>query len=68
MKEVTLKIDGMHCDGCVRRVKAALGKLEGVRIEHVEVGSAKVAYDPASQTPAGIAAAVTGIGFTAAAV
>jgi copper chaperone CopZ len=37
----------MHCDGCVRRVKAVLGKIEGVSIESVIVGRAEV-DDPSS--------------------
>ena len=65
MEQLTLKIDGMHCDGCVRRVTAALGKLGGVRIERVEVGSASVSYDPQKQSPGAIAAALSGTGFTA---
>lgn len=37
-----IKIEGMHCDGCVRRVKMALEKLPGLHVEDVAVGSAKV--------------------------
>ncbi len=33
-------IEGMHCDGCVRRVKASLEKLPGVKVEEVVVGKA----------------------------
>jgi copper chaperone len=28
--ETELKIEGMHCDGCVRAVRNVLGSLEGV--------------------------------------
>ena len=35
-------IEGMHCDGCVRRVKAVLGKIEGVSAAEVVVGRADV--------------------------
>jgi copper chaperone CopZ len=35
-------IEGMHCDGCVRRVKASLEKLAGVEVEEVKVGRAKL--------------------------
>ena len=35
MGEIVLKIEGMHCDGCVKRVKNVLQKMEG--IEDVDV-------------------------------
>jgi copper chaperone len=47
MAEFTLKIDGMHCGGCVRRVSQTLGAMEGVTVNEVRVGTAKV--DAASQ-------------------
>src|SRR6476661_7252373 len=28
----TLKIEGMHCDGCVRRVRAALQAVNGINV------------------------------------
>jgi len=62
---VKLKIDGMHCDGCVRRVTNALASVAGTRVESVAVGSATVTLDPAHATPEQVAAAVDQIGFTA---
>jgi copper chaperone len=38
-----LAIEGMHCDGCVRRVRRAIEKVNGARVESVQVGSAAVA-------------------------
>jgi copper chaperone len=58
-----LSIDGMHCDACARRVTNALNRVEGVRVESVEVGSANVAFDAAIVDPEQIAAAVDQIGF-----
>lgn len=63
---LTLKIDGMHCDGCVRRVTAALAKVEGVEVKQVVVGRADVAFDASKAAPETIVAAVSKIGFTAA--
>lgn len=63
---LTLKIEGMHCDGCVRRVTAALQKVEGVEVKSVRVGGAEVSFDAAKAGPEAIAAAVTKIGFAAA--
>jgi copper chaperone CopZ len=41
MAEFTLKIDGMHCGSCVRRVTQALSSVEGVAVKEVSVGSAQ---------------------------
>jgi copper chaperone len=60
-----LSIEGMHCGACVRRVTTALEAVPGVQVGAVEVGSAKLAFDPAETTAQEIAAAVNGIGFPA---
>ncbi|MGB6746219.1 MAG: heavy-metal-associated domain-containing protein [Terracidiphilus sp.] len=62
---VKLSIEGMHCDGCVRRVTSAIAAVKGARVESVQVGSATVAIDPAHVAPEQIAGAVDRIGFTA---
>ncbi len=41
-KQMELKIEGMHCDGCVRRVTALLKRVDGVEVEQVVVGEAKL--------------------------
>jgi copper chaperone CopZ len=64
-KIIQMSIEGMHCDGCVRRVTNALSAVDGVRVDSVEVGSATVATDPARVSPEQVAAAVDRIGFTA---
>jgi copper chaperone CopZ len=65
MAEFTLKIDGMHCGACVRRVSQALTAIEGVVVDEVRVGSAQITstVDPA---PVDLAvAAVAKAGFAA---
>jgi Cu+-exporting ATPase len=49
MPEFTLRIDNMHCGGCVRRVSQALASIEGVAVSDVHVGAARLAsnLDPA---------------------
>jgi len=42
MREVTLRIENMHCDGCVRRVSQALAQVNGVHVGEVRVGAARV--------------------------
>ncbi len=41
MAEFTLRIDGMHCGACVRRVSQALAT-EGLAVKEVRVGAARV--------------------------
>ena len=42
MAEFTLHIEGMHCGSCVRRVTQALSSTEGVEVEEVRIGAARV--------------------------
>jgi copper chaperone CopZ len=42
MPEITLRIDGMHCGACVRRVSQALAGTEGVEVKEVRVGAARI--------------------------
>lgn len=42
MAEFTLRIDGMHCGSCIRRVTQALSTTEGVKIEEVRLGAARL--------------------------
>jgi copper chaperone/Cu+-exporting ATPase len=62
---LTLSIEGMHCEACVRRVTGALQGVPGVQLGSVEVGSAQLAYEAEEATPGEIAAAVNRIGFQA---
>ncbi|HEY1579924.1 MAG TPA: heavy-metal-associated domain-containing protein [Terracidiphilus sp.] len=64
MAEFTLHIDGMHCGSCVRRVTQALSSTEGVQVEEVRVGGARVK----SEDPPHVEAAISALakaGFTA---
>jgi copper chaperone CopZ len=65
MAEFTLRIDGMHCGSCIRRVSQALGSTEGVVVNEVRVGAARFTstVDPA---PVDLAiAALAKAGYTA---
>jgi copper chaperone CopZ len=42
MPEFILHIDGMHCGACVRRVSQALAAVEGVVVNEVRVGAARL--------------------------
>jgi copper chaperone len=58
---VKLVIEGMHCQACVQRVRKALEKVAGVRVDHVEIGSAEVSVDPHGE--AGVLEAVRKAGY-----
>jgi copper ion binding protein len=45
MTKLEMNISGMTCGHCVRAVSQALGELDGVQVEQVQVGSAVVNYD-----------------------
>jgi copper chaperone len=59
-----LSIEGMHCEGCVRRVTTALQGVKGVEVGSVEVGSAQMSYNANQASAEEIAAAVDRIGFS----
>ena len=50
MAEFTLRIDGMHCGSCVRRVSQALAATPGLAVNEVRIGAARLtaAEDPAA--------------------
>ena len=64
MAEFTLHIDGMHCGSCVRRVTQALRSTEGVQVEEVRVGGARLKSADAPHMEAAISA-LAKAGFTA---
>lgn len=47
MERRTIKVEGMHCDGCANRVKSLLEKEPGVREADVSyrAGEARVKYN-----------------------
>lgn len=65
METMQLRIDGMHCGACVRRVTMALENLNGVKATAVEVGSARVEFDAGLVQPMAMVQAVDKIGFKA---
>lgn len=50
MKSITLKIEGMHCEGCTATVKELLTREPGVKAASVslEGREARVLFDPAA--------------------
>jgi copper chaperone CopZ len=65
MAEFTLRIDGMHCGSCIRRVTQALASTKGIHVEEVQIGAAKLTSS-LEPPPVEVAlAALAKAGFTA---
>ena len=48
-KNMKLAIEGMHCQACVARVRKAIEKVEGARVDNVAIGAAEVHIDSSRQ-------------------
>jgi len=66
MAEFTLRIDGMHCGACVRRVSQALASTPGIAVDEVRVGAARLHSTSEESAPVDTAiAAVAKAGYSA---
>ncbi len=65
MTELHLDIEGMHCANCVRNVRRALERVEGVSVRRVDVGGADIGVDTSKTSADQVAAAVTDAGYPA---
>lgn len=65
MHNATLKVEGMHCDGCVATIQALIERIGGVRKAAVSFGDgvARVLYDPQSVVEDQLTAAIEKAGF-----
>ncbi len=65
MKKETIKIVGMHCNGCVKSVTNALNKVDGVASVEVSLTNeqAVVNYDEAKTTVKQLQSAVVEAGY-----
>ena len=63
--EFTLKIDGMHCASCVRRVNQALAATPGVVVKEVGVGTATLTSAEGAEPVVLAIAAIAQAGYTA---
>ena len=61
----TIGIDGMHCEHCVAAVRDALEAVEGVRLESVEIGQARLRYRPDETSRQQIEQAIEEAGYQA---
>jgi copper chaperone CopZ len=65
MAEFTLKIDGMHCGSCVRRVSQALAATPGIVVQQVGLGAARLTSDEDPPPLGLVIAAIAKAGYTA---
>jgi copper chaperone len=63
-KTVHIRIDGMSCGHCVKTVREALERVEGIDIRSVEIGSAVVEVDETAVKLDRLAEAIDDTGFT----
>jgi Cu+-exporting ATPase len=61
MPEFTLRIDNMHCGSCIRRVSQALASTEGVQVEEVRLGAARLSMVHDTQAPAPVDLAIAAL-------
>lgn len=67
METRTIKIEGMHCDGCASRVKGLLENEPGVRDADVsyEAGEARVKFNEHTVGADRLRQVIEGAGYTA---
>jgi copper chaperone len=65
MQQITLKVDGMTCGGCVKSVQNALNARDGVTeaVADLDNASVDVNFDPAKIQEAAIKSAIEDAGF-----
>lgn len=65
MEQVTIKVGGMSCGGCVKNVTGALMALDGVQnaVVSLERGEAVVEFDSAKLSRTQLAQAIDDAGF-----
>jgi copper chaperone CopZ len=68
METLSLHIEGMSCQHCVRAVRNALTAVPGVALDSVNLGTATLSFDPAQASADVITEAVQDAGYSATAV
>ena len=68
MKTQDLTIEGMDCGHCVMAVRKELSKVDGLKIEEVQIGNARVQVDETKVTQDIVAKAIEEAGYRLVAV
>lgn len=64
-QELILRIEGMHCGACIRRVTQALQQVPGTAVGEVRVGAARVHTLDDPTIRQSLVASLSQAGFTA---
>ena len=64
MEKTVFNISGMSCGHCVKAVREELAKLPGVHVEDVQIGMARILYDPKLVDERVIETAIREAGYT----
>jgi copper chaperone len=65
MERLSLTIEGMSCEHCLRAVRGRLERTPGVKVDDVQIGSAVLEYEPATTNIDEIEEAIADEGYTA---
>lgn len=65
MVPVSLTIEGMTCEHCLRAVRTRLARTPGVEIEEVQIGSARIRLDESRTSLTEVEDAIADEGYTA---
>jgi copper chaperone CopZ len=65
MAEFTLRIENMHCGSCIGRVSHALASTEGVHVEEVRLGAARLSTSQDTPPVELVVAALAKAGYPA---
>ena len=65
MNQLTLKVEGMHCDHCAETIKAVVEREPGVKAAAVsfEGGVARILYDPEATSAGRLVATLGRLGY-----
>ena len=65
MDWLRVRIDGMHCGACVRRVTQALQTIQGVDVQEVRIGAACMQVNDAAAAEPAVLASIAKAGYSA---
>ncbi len=63
MQSTELAVMGMHCDGCVQRIRAALREEPGIESAEVTLGRVLLSYYPEAISLDSVRAKITALGY-----
>lgn len=65
MAEFTLRIDGMHCGSCIRRVTSVLNSTDGLEVREAQLGAARIQAQAWNESVESAIAALAKAGYVA---